>query len=181
MYTSTRHHPLTYYPLPPRPLVRVGQTSHRPHTSRGLSHPQMISHVLHYPPPAPVQSFVSALREECPRTTTGVSQRWFSGHFRQVFFNTIALPRINIGADVWGESSIMTGVYQRWCSSTLHIGWDLCDRVCQVLVCRGRYGLGGRGSSLHSGIEFGRSRVGPVRGLRGRGRRGWCEEEARSG
>ena len=26
----------------------------------------------------------SALREGCPRTTTGVSQRWFSGHFRQV-------------------------------------------------------------------------------------------------
>ena len=49
----------------------------------------------------------------------------------------------NIGADVWGESSIMTGVYQRWCSSTLHIGWGLCDRVCQVIVCRGRYGLGG--------------------------------------
>jgi len=23
------------------------------------------------------------------------------------------LPRIDIGADVWGESSIMTGVYQR--------------------------------------------------------------------
>ncbi len=32
-----------------------------------------------------------ALREGCPRTMTGVSQRWFSGHFRQVFFNTIAL------------------------------------------------------------------------------------------
>ena len=45
-----------------------------------------------------------------PRTTTGVSQCWFSGHFRQVFFNTIALPRINIGADVWGEASIMTSV-----------------------------------------------------------------------
>ncbi len=45
------------------------------------------------------------------------------------------LPRINIGADVWGESRIMTGVFQRWCSSTLHI-------VCLVLVCRGRYGLG---------------------------------------
>jgi len=45
---------------------------------------------------------------------TGVSQRCFSVHFRQVFFNTIALPRINIGADVWGESSIMKGVYQRW-------------------------------------------------------------------
>jgi hypothetical protein len=53
----------------------------------------------------------SSLREGCPRTMTGVCQCWFSGHFRQVFFNTIALPRINIGADVWGESSIMTGVY----------------------------------------------------------------------
>jgi hypothetical protein len=35
-------------------------------------------------------------------TTTGVSQRWFSGLFRQVFFNINALLRINIGADVWG-------------------------------------------------------------------------------
>jgi hypothetical protein len=32
------------------------------------------------------------------------------GAFRQVFFNTNALPRINIGADVWGESGIRTGV-----------------------------------------------------------------------
>ena len=39
------------------------------------------------------------------------------------------LPRINIGAYVWIESSIMTGVYERWCSSTLQIGWGLCDRV----------------------------------------------------
>jgi hypothetical protein len=74
----------------------------------------------------------------------------------------------------------MKGVYQRWCSSNLHIGWDLCDRQCLVLVCRGRYSLGGGGvfyycrtyykavrvggggggSSLHSGIEFGRSRTG---------------------
>ena len=54
---------------------------------------------------------VSAVLERCPRTMTGVSQCWFSGHFKQVFFNTNALPRINIGADVWGESSIMTGVY----------------------------------------------------------------------
>jgi hypothetical protein len=30
-----------------------------------------------------------------------------------VFFNANALPRINIGADVWGESGIMTGVYHR--------------------------------------------------------------------
>ncbi len=42
----------------------------------------------------------------------------------------------------------------------MHIGWGLCDRLCLVLVCRGRYGLGGGGSSLHSGIEFGRSRTG---------------------
>ena len=26
-------------------------------------------------------------------------------------------------------------------SSTLHIGWGLCDRLCPVLVCRGRYGV----------------------------------------
>ena len=79
--------------------------------------------------------------EGCLRTMTGVSQCWFSGYFRQVFFNTNELPRINIGADVWDESSIMTGVYERWCSSTLHIRWGLCDRLCLVLVCRGRYGL----------------------------------------
>ena len=40
------------------------------------------------------------------------------------------LPGINIGANVWGKSNIMTGVYERCCSSTLHIGWGLCDRVC---------------------------------------------------
>ena len=103
----------------------------------------------------------SALLEECPRTTTSASQCWFSGHFRHVFFNTIALPRINIGADVWGESSItgMTGVYQRWCSSTLHIGWGLCDRVCQVLVCRDSTVW--RGCFFSSfWVEFGRSRTG---------------------
>jgi hypothetical protein len=81
------------------------------------------------------------------------------GIFDRCFSNTNALPHINIGTDVWGESSIMTGVYQRWCSSTLHIRWGLCDRVCQVLVCRGRYCLGGGGSSLHSGIEFGQRRT----------------------
>jgi hypothetical protein len=31
----------------------------------------------------------SALREGCPRTLTGVSQYWFSGHFRQVFLTPI--------------------------------------------------------------------------------------------
>jgi hypothetical protein len=33
------------------------------------------------------------------------------GFFGRCFSNTNALPRINIGADVWGESNIMTGVY----------------------------------------------------------------------
>jgi len=32
------------------------------------------------------------------------------GAFSTGVFNTNALPRINIGADVWGGSSIMTGV-----------------------------------------------------------------------
>jgi hypothetical protein len=79
------------------------------------------------------------------------------------------LPRVNIGADLWGESSIMTGIYQRWCSSTLHIGWGLCDRVCLVLVCRGRYGLGGVFLLFILGSNLGG--VGPVRGLLGGGRR----------
>ena len=52
-----------------------------------------------------------SLREGCPRITTGVPQCWSSGHFRQVFLNTNALPCINIGTDVRGESVIMTGVY----------------------------------------------------------------------
>ena len=84
------------------------------------------------------------------------------------------LPRINIGADVRGEWSIMTGVYQRWCSSTLHIGWGLCDRVCLVLVCRGRDCLGEMVILFVLGSNLGG--VGRVRGLRGGGRRGWCEE-----
>jgi len=42
---------------------------------------------------------------------TGVSQYRFLGAFLTGVFNTNALTRINIGADVWGESSIMTGVY----------------------------------------------------------------------
>jgi hypothetical protein len=89
------------------------------------------------------------------------------------------LPRINIGVDVWGESSIMTGVYKRWCSSTLHIGWGLCDSLCLVLVCRGRYGLGGVVLLYILGSNLGG--VGQVRGLRGGGRGGGCEKWARRG
>jgi hypothetical protein len=89
------------------------------------------------------------------------------------------LPRINIFADVWGESSIMTGVYESWCSSTLHVGWGLFDSVCLVLVCRGTYGFGGVVLLFILGSNLGG--VGPVRGLRGGGRGGWCEEWVRSG
>ncbi len=89
------------------------------------------------------------------------------------------LPRINIDADVWGESSIMAGVYEHWCLSTLHIRWGLCDRLRLVLVCRGRYCLGGVVLLFILGSNL--VRIGQVRGLRGGGRGGWCEEWARIG
>ena len=57
----------------------------------------------------------SALREGCPSHTCRVRQVFLNagsqGIFDRCFSNTSALPRINIGADVWGESNIMTGVY----------------------------------------------------------------------
>ena len=58
-----------------------------------------------------ISAVESVMREGCPRTMTGVSQCWFSGHFRQVFFKHQCTSRIDIGANVWGESSIMSGVY----------------------------------------------------------------------
>ena len=36
----------------------------------------------------------STLREGCPRTMTGVSQYWFSGHFRQVFSTPMHYPAL---------------------------------------------------------------------------------------
>ncbi len=51
----------------------------------------------------------------------------------------------------------------------MHIGWGLCDRLCPVLVCRGRYGFGG-GLLFILGSNLGG--VGPERGLRGGGRGG---------
>jgi hypothetical protein len=55
---------------------------------------------------------------------------------------------------------------------SVHWGCDYATAlgVCQVLVRRGRYGLGGGGSSFHSGIEFGRSRTGA--GSSGGGKKG---------
>ena len=79
-----------------------------------------------------------SLREGCPRITTGVPQCWSSGHFRQVFLNTNALPCINIGTDERGESG----------------------SLCLVLVCRGRHGFLGGGFFSPFGIEFGQSRTG---------------------
>ena len=52
----------------------------------------------------------SALREGCSATMTGISQNWFSGHFRQVFSTPMHYPVLTFGTDVWGKSSIMTGV-----------------------------------------------------------------------
>ena len=38
----------------------------------------------------------SALREGCPRTMTGVSQHWFSGHFRHVFSTPMHYPALTV-------------------------------------------------------------------------------------
>jgi hypothetical protein len=38
----------------------------------------------------------SALREGCPGTMTGVSQYWFSGHFRQVFSTPMHYPALTL-------------------------------------------------------------------------------------
>ena len=49
------------------------------------------------------------------------------------------LGGFSVGRDWWGEKRIVGGVPR------INIGtWGLCDRLCLVLVCRGRYGLGGR-------------------------------------
>jgi hypothetical protein len=66
---------------------------------------------------------------------------------------------------VWGESGIMTGVYLRWYSSLFALVLvGLCDRLCLLLVCKGRYGFFGGVSSPDSGIrvEFSQSRTGGV-------------------
>ena len=118
----------------------------------------------------------SAMREGCPRTTTGVSQCWFSGHFRQVFFNAIALPRINnlTLSPTCGANQVSKQVF-------INAGaLLLCtlDGVCVIVYVKfssvGTVRFGGVVSFLHSGLNLGG--VGPVRGLQGGGRTGWCEE-----
>jgi hypothetical protein len=43
-----------------------------------------------------------------------------------------------VGGDRWGGERVVGGVLPR-----INIGtWGLCGRLCLVLVCRGRYGLG---------------------------------------
>jgi hypothetical protein len=59
------------------------------------------------------------------------------------------------------------------------LAWGLCDSLCLVLVCGGTYGLGVVVLLFILGSSLGG--VGQVRGLRGGGRGGWCEEWARSG
>jgi len=57
--------------------------------------------------------------------------------------------------------------------------WGLCDSLCLVLVCRGRYCFGGEVLLFILGLSLGG--VGQVRGLWEGGRGEWCEEWARSG
>jgi len=61
------------------------------------------------------------------------------------------LGGFSVGRDWWGGDLVVGGVVPRINIDT----WGLCDRLCLVLVCRGRYCLGcvSGGSSLHSGIE----------------------------
>ncbi len=44
-----------------------------------------------------------------------------------------------VGRDWWGGERVVGGVLSRMSVGT----WGLCARLCLVLVCRGRYGLGG--------------------------------------
>ena len=85
------------------------------------------------------------------------------------------LGGFSVGRYWWGGERVVGGVLPRINIDT----WGLCDRLSLVLVCRGRYGLGGGVLLYILGSSLGG--VGPVRGLRGGGRGGWCEEWARSG
>ena len=125
-------------------------------------------------------------RDRCGVEGTQRAVGWMSGDhdrcfltlvleaFRQVFFNTNALPCITIGADVWGESGIMTGVINAGARVLCTLARGLSWGLCLVLICRGRYGLGRAALLFILGSNLGG--VGPGRGLRGGGRRGWCEE-----
>ena len=98
-------------------------------------------------------------REKYPSLLTRLTARTTFWHLRP-----ISLP----GTRLFFKKGIMTGVYERWCSSTLHIRWGLCDRLGLVLVCRGRYGLGG--VVLLFILDANLGGVGPLRGLGGGGR-----------
>ncbi len=80
-----------------------------------------------------------------------------------------------VGRDQWGGERVVGGVLPRIIIGT----WGLCDCLCLVLVCGGRYCLGGGVLLFSLGSSLGG--VGQVRGLRGGGRGGWCEEWARIG
>ena len=113
------------------------------------------------------------LLNQVPINNISLSARWDDGDM------ILSLK----SCDMLVVSNIMCGIGLarggRITSVTVY-GWGLCDRLCPVLVCKGRYGLGGGGVLLFIlGSKLGG--VGPERGLRGGGRRWWCEEWARSG
>ncbi len=64
-----------------------------------------------------------------------------------------------VGRDWWGGDHIVGGVLPRISIGT----WGLRDSLCLVLVCRGRYGLGGGVLLfiLGSSLGFGSSATGP--------------------
>ncbi len=70
----------------------------------------------------------------------------------------VSLPRINIGADFWGESSIMTGVYESMNANArlLCTSDGVCVIVYVSFLSAGAGTIWGEGPSLYSRIEFGR-------------------------
>jgi hypothetical protein len=74
---------------------------HLPHSARKNRHVVSWADILLNV----ISGMESVLLEGCLRTMTGVSQYWFSRHLQQMFFNTIALPHINIGANVWANQA----------------------------------------------------------------------------
>jgi hypothetical protein len=92
---------------------------------------------------------------ENQRTMTGVSQHWFSGHFRQVFSTPMHYPALTLAPTC--------GANRTSCQVFINAGARLLctsDGVCVIVYVQfSSVGAGmvwGGGSSLHSqGIEFG--------------------------
>ena len=100
------------------------------------------------------------MREACPRTLTGVSQYWFSGHFRQVFSTPMHYPALTL-APTCGTNRASVQVFVNAGARLLCTSDGVCVIIYVYLssCLQGQVQFGGGGSSLHSGIEFGQSRT----------------------